>query len=99
MNENTKTIETNSTAADAALEMWLTMWNSDGEIARQICSDDFRTHFLNSEADGSNSGDDVLGVESFAQYLDRYHATHPGVVFSEVARAVDGGLGRMLWNV
>lgn len=75
------------------------MWNTGGELARRICSDDFRIHFLTSEADGSNPGDDVLGAESFAEFLERYRERHPDVVFSEVARAVDGVHGRMLWNV
>ena len=99
MNEDTKTMETNSATADAALAVWLEMWNGDHEIARRICSEDFRIHFLISEADGSNPGDDVLGAESFARFLDRYRDRHPGVVFTEIARAVDGAHGRMLWNV
>lgn len=99
MNEDTKTMETNSATADAALAVWLEMWNGDHEIARRICSEDFRIHFLISEADGSNPGDDVLGAESFARFLDRYRELHPDVVFSEVERAVDGAHGRMLWNV
>ena len=99
MNENTNTVETNWAAADAALAVWLEMWNTGGEIARRICSEDFRIHFLISEADGSNPGDDVLGAESFARFLDRYREQHPDVVFTEIARAVDGAHGRMLWNV
>ena len=99
MNEDTKIMETNSAAADAALAVWLEMWNGDHEIARRICSEDFRIHFLISEADGSNPGDDVQGAESFARFLDRYREQHPDVVFSEVERAVDGAHGRMLWNV
>jgi len=99
MNENTDMLNTNRAAADAALAVWLEMWNTGGEIARRICSEDFLIHFLNSETDGSNPGDDVLGAESFAQFLDTYRELHPGVVFTEVARAVDGAHGRMLWNV
>lgn len=99
MNRDTDTVGTNWTAADAALAVWLEMWNTDSGIARRICSEDFRIHFLNSETDGSNPGDDVRGAESFARFLDRYRALHPDVVFSEVARAVDGAHGRMLWNV
>ena len=99
MNEDTKTTETNSATADAALAVWLKMWNGDHEIARRICSEDFRIHFLISETDGSNPGDDVLGADSFAHFLDRYRELHPAVVFTEVARAVDGAHGRMLWNV
>ncbi|AKS34269.1 nuclear transport factor 2 family protein [Mycolicibacterium goodii] len=97
MNENTK--DTNPTAADAALAVWLQMWNTDGAIARRICSDDFRIHFLVSDSDGSNPGDKMRGAESFAQFLHRWRERHPDVVFTEVARAVDGAHGRMLWNM
>ncbi|BBY50290.1 hypothetical protein MARA_37580 [Mycolicibacterium arabiense] len=99
MNENTDVTTTNTAAADAALAVWLDMWNSGGEIARRICSADFLIHFSNSEADGSNPGDDVVGAESFARFLDSYRERHPDVVFTEVSRAVDGPHGRMLWNV
>lgn len=99
MNKNTSMVDTNSVAADAALAVWLEMWNTDSEIARRICSEDFRIHFLVSDTDGSNPGDDVLGAQSFARFLDRYRQQHPDVVFTEVARAVDGLHGRMLWNV
>jgi SnoaL-like protein len=98
MKQNTN-METNSTAADAALAVWLEMWNTDSEIARRICNDDFRIHFLNSAEDGSNPGDDVLGAESFARFLDGWREQHPDVVFTEVTRAVDGAHGRMLWNM
>jgi predicted DNA-binding transcriptional regulator YafY len=54
MTNNTNLAETKSAAADAALAMWLEMWNSDSEIARRICSNDFRIHFLISQTDGSN---------------------------------------------
>ncbi|GAA2564792.1 hypothetical protein GCM10010409_46750 [Mycolicibacterium diernhoferi] len=93
-----KMVETDTAAADAALAVWLQMWNTDSEIARRICSADFRIHFLIPEEDGSNPGDDVLGGDSFAQFLDRWRERHPGVVFTEVARAVDGAHGRMLWT-
>ncbi|OBF58915.1 hypothetical protein A5756_06540 [Mycobacterium sp. 852002-53434_SCH5985345] len=99
MNKNENLMETNTAAADAALAVWLEMWNTDGEIARRICSEDFRIHFLNSETDGSNPGDDVLGAESFVRFLEVYRERHPDVVFIEFARAVDGAHGRMLWNV
>jgi hypothetical protein len=99
MNEDENLMKTKSAAADAALAVWLEMWNGDVEIARRICSADFRIHFLISEADGSNPGDDVLGAESFARFLARYREQHPSVVFTEIARAVDGAHGRMLWNV
>jgi hypothetical protein len=99
MNTKTNTVETNTAVADAALAVWLQMWNTDSDIARRICSADFRIHFLNSDADGSNPGDDVLGAESFARFLEVYREGHPDVVFTEFARAVDGAHGRMLWNV
>jgi hypothetical protein len=99
MNKNANMMDTNSATADAALAVWLEMWNTDSEIARRICSEDFRIHFLISETDGSNPGDDVLGAESFARFLGSYREQHPDVVFTEVARAVDGAHGRMLWNV
>lgn len=41
----------------------------------------------------------MLGAQSFAGFLDRYREQHPDVVFTEIARAVDGAHGRMLWNV
>lgn len=69
--------------ADAALAVWLEMWNTDTEIARRICSGDSRIHFLISETDGSKPGDDVLGAESFARFLERYREMHPDVVFTE----------------
>jgi hypothetical protein len=99
MNKNTNMMDTNSVAADAALAVWLEMWNTDSEIARRICSDDFRIHFLNPDQDGSNPGDDVLGAESFARFLESFRELHPGTVFTEVTRAVDGAHGRMLWNL
>ncbi|CDP82244.1 MULTISPECIES: nuclear transport factor 2 family protein [Mycolicibacterium] len=99
MNKNTNMVDKNTVAADATLAVWLQMWNTDSDIARQICSEDFRIHFLNSDTDGSNPGDDVLGAESFARFLGRYREQHPDVAFTEVARALDGPHGRMLWNV
>lgn len=99
MNKNENMADTNSVAADAALAVWLEMWNTDSEIARRICSEDFRIHFLNSDTDGSNPGDDVLGADSFARFLEVYRERHPDVVFTEFARAVDGAHGRMLWNM
>jgi len=99
MNKIENKVDTYSAAADATLAVWLEMWNKDSDIARRICSEDFRIHFLISDADGSNPGDDVLGAESFARFLDRYREQHPDVVFTEVARAVDGAHGRMLWNM
>jgi len=99
MNDNSNMVDTHATTADAALAVWVEMWNVDGEIARRICSDDFRIHFLNSGPDGSNPGDDVLGAESFARFLLHWREGHPDTVFTDVARAVDGAHGRMLWNV
>jgi hypothetical protein len=99
MNEHSNMVDTDAAAADAALAVWLQMWNTDSEIARQICTADFRIHFLVSEPDGSNPGDDVLGADSFVRFLDRYRIRHPEVVFTEVTRAVDGAHGRVLWNM
>lgn len=90
MNENANMVDTHSAAAHAALAVWLEMWNTGGEIARRICSEDFRIHFLNSGADGSNPGDDVLGAESFARFLEI-----TGEVFPERDPAVlDADLSR-----
>ena len=99
MNEHANTVDTHTTASDAPLAAWLEMWNDDGAIARRICSDDFTIHFLNSGPDGSSPGDDVLGAESFAEFLLRWQEEHPDTVFTDVARAVDGVHGRMLWNM
>jgi hypothetical protein len=95
----TETETTTTTRAAHSLAVWLEMWNGDAGIARRICTDDFRIHFGNSDTDGSNPGDDVVGADAFAAYLIDYHRKHPGVVFSEVAKAVDGEHGRLLWNV
>lgn len=57
MNENANMVDTNRAVADVALAVWLKMWNTDSEIARRICSADFRIHFLNSAQDGPNPGD------------------------------------------
>ncbi|OBF26037.1 hypothetical protein A5724_32580 [Mycobacterium sp. ACS1612] len=81
MNENTRMVERTS---DAALAVWLMMWNADSAIAPRICSEDFRIHFLVSESDGSNPFDDVLGGDSFARFLDRWRERHPGVVFDRI---------------
>ncbi|MGZ8179544.1 nuclear transport factor 2 family protein [Williamsia sp. SKLECPSW1] len=99
MTTNKNTTDTTTAVADSALAVWLQMWNRDGEIARRICSEDFRIHFLVSEQDGSNPGDDVRGADSFAEFLGHYHRRHRDVVFTEVAREVDGAHGRMLWNM
>ncbi|MEW5810541.1 MAG: nuclear transport factor 2 family protein [Actinomycetota bacterium] len=99
MNKDTNTMGGQPTSSDAGLAVWLQMWNTDGDIARRICSDDFRIHFLNSEPDGSNPGDDVLGAQDFAEFLFRWRQRHANVVFTEIARAVDGAHGRLLWNV
>ena len=41
MNENANMVDTNRAAADAALAVWLKMWNTGSEIARRTCSEDF----------------------------------------------------------
>jgi hypothetical protein len=94
--------DTTTTAAapsPQALALWMEMWNTGGEIARRICSDDFRIHFGNSEPDGSNPGDLVRTAEDFARFLDWYREQHPEYVFTEVSRAIDGDHGRLLWDV
>jgi hypothetical protein len=87
-----------STARDS-LNLWLTMWNTDGDIARQICTEDFRIHFAVTEPDGSTPADDIRTAEDFARYLDGWHEQHAGVVFTNVADAIDGPHGRMLWDL
>lgn len=82
-----------------ALDLWLTMWNTDGDIARQICADDFRIHFAVTEADGSTPADDIRTAEDFARYLRWWHEQHPGVVFASVSDAIDGRHGRLLWDM
>ncbi|OIJ24050.1 nuclear transport factor 2 family protein [Nocardioides luteus] len=86
-------------AARRSLDLWLTMWNTDGDIARRICADDFRIHFAVTEADGSTPADDIRSAEDFARYLDWWHGQHPGVVFTTVADAIDGDHGRLLWDM
>ena len=86
-------------AARQALDRWLTMWNTDGEIARQICADDFRIHFAVTERDGSAPADAIRTAEDFARYLDWWHEQNPGVVFTPVADAIDGDHGRLLWDI
>ncbi|AGL15181.1 nuclear transport factor 2 family protein [Actinoplanes sp. N902-109] len=90
---------TTTVNARQSLDLWLTMWNSDGSIARQICADDFRIHFAVTERDGSTPADDIRTAEDFAKYLDWWHEQNPGVVFTRVADAIDGDHGRLLWDV
>ncbi|MCE0536157.1 nuclear transport factor 2 family protein [Kineosporia rhizophila] len=88
-----------TTSARHSLDLWLTMWNSDGDLARQICSDDFRIHFAVTEPDGSTPADDIRSAEDFAQYLDWWHGQNPETVFTRIADAIDGEHGRLLWDV
>jgi hypothetical protein len=97
MTENTN--PTSGATARQSLDLWLTMWNTDGDIARRICADDFRIHFAVTERDGSTPADAIRTAEEFAQYLDWWHEQHPGVVFTSVADAIDGEHGRLLWDV
>ncbi|GAA2230126.1 nuclear transport factor 2 family protein [Promicromonospora sukumoe] len=90
---------TPSPTARHALDAWLTMWNSDGDIARQICADDFRIHFAVTGPDGSTPADDIRTAEDFVRYLAWWHEQNPGVVFTRIADAVDGDHGRLLWDV
>lgn len=92
--------ETATTAPAAyALSVWMEMWNTGGDIARTICSDDFRIHFGTSEPDGSNPADDILGAEAFAAFLDWYRQEHPSFVFTDRHHALDGLHGRMIWDI
>ncbi|EXG82512.1 nuclear transport factor 2 family protein [Cryptosporangium arvum] len=90
---------TTSSTARHSLDLWLTMWNTDGEIARQICADDFRIHFAVTERDGSTPADDIRTAEDFVIYLDWWHEQNPGVVFTRIDDAIDGDHGRLLWDV
>ena len=90
---------TAGSTARQSLDLWLTMWNTDGTIARQICADDFRIHFAVTERDGSTPADDIRTAEDFAKYLDWWHEQNPGVVFTKIADAIDGDHGRLLWDV
>ncbi|MBF4588432.1 nuclear transport factor 2 family protein [Curtobacterium sp. VKM Ac-2887] len=75
------------------------MWNTDGDIARQICAEDFRIHFAVTEPDGSTPADDIRTAEDFARYLGWWHGQHAGAVFTSVADAIDGRHGRLLWDL
>ena len=99
MTENANTTTSPTATARHSLDRWLTMWNTDGDIARQICAEDFRIHFSMNESDGSSPADAIRTAEDFAQYLDRWHKQHPGVVFTNVADAIDGEHGRLLWDM
>ncbi|WP_159574043.1 nuclear transport factor 2 family protein [Curtobacterium sp. 18060] len=90
---------TATTTAQESLDLWLTMWNTDGEIARKICADDFRIHFAVTEPDGSTPADDIRTAQDFAEYLDWWHQQHPGVVFTNIADGIDGDHGRLLWDI
>ncbi|MCS5714076.1 nuclear transport factor 2 family protein [Herbiconiux sp. CPCC 205716] len=86
------------TARDA-LDRWLVMWNSDGELARQLCADDFRIRFAVTETDGSTPADDIRTAEEFVRYLAWWHREHPGVVFTRLSSALDGEHGRLIWDM
>ncbi|GAA0241861.1 nuclear transport factor 2 family protein [Cryptosporangium japonicum] len=90
---------TTSSTARRSLDLWLTMWNTDGTLARQICADDFRIHFAVTERDGSTPADDIRTADDFAGYLDWWHEQNPGVVFTRIDDAIDGDHGRLLWDV
>ena len=88
-----------SSTAHDALDQWLTMWNTDGNIALRICADDLRIHFAVTEPDGSTPADGIRTAEDFARYLDWWHKENPGVVFTNIADAIDGDHGRLLWDI
>lgn len=83
----------------SSLDRWLTMWNGDGAIARDVCAEDFRIHFAVTEPDGSTPADDIRTAEDFVRYLEWWHGQHPGVVFTSIADAIDGTHGRLLWDM
>lgn len=95
----TPTTTTTGSSARRSLDRWLTMWNTDGEIAREICADDFRTPFAVTERDGSTPADTIRTSEDFVRYLAWWREQNPGAVFTGVADAVDGDHGRLLWDV
>lgn len=86
-------------AARRSLDLWLTMWNTDGALARRICADDFRIRFAVTEPDGSTPADDIRTSEDFVRYLEWWRGQHPTTVFTAVADAIDGEHGRLLWDV
>ena len=100
MTETTSPTTTSATtAAERSLDRWLTMWNGDGALARELCADDFRIRFAVTEPDGSTPADDIRTAEDFERYLAWWHGQHPTTVFTRIASAVDGEHGRLLWDV
>jgi hypothetical protein len=93
------TEHTKPSAARRSLDLWLTMWNTDGDLARRICADDFRIRFAVTEPDGSAPADDIRSAEDFARYLSWWHGQNPHTVFETVADAIDGDHGRLIWDV
>lgn len=91
--------ETRDVQARTALDQWLVMWNSDGELARQLCADDFRIRFAVTEPDGSTPADDIRSADDFAEYLDWWHGQHPDAVFTSIGDALDGDHGRLIWDM
>jgi hypothetical protein len=90
---------TTATPCRRSLDRWLTMWNADSALAREICADDFRIRFAVTEEDGSTPADDIRSSDDFARYLDWWRPRHPTTVFTAVADAIDGRHGRLLWDV
>jgi hypothetical protein len=97
MTENA-TSPTISTSRDA-FDLWLTMWNGEGALARTLCADDFRIHFAVTEVDGSTPADEIRTADDFAKYLEWWHGTHPDVVFTNISDAIDGKHGRLIWDM
>ncbi|MFS0733534.1 nuclear transport factor 2 family protein [Microbacterium sp. 1P10UB] len=90
---------TPDTDARSSLDQWLVMWNGDSDLARRICSDDFRIRFAVTEPDGSTPADDIRTSEDFARYLEWWHGQHPDAEFVSLADAVDGRHGRLIWDM
>ena len=91
--------EDSTGSARRALDLWLTMWNSDGELAHQLCSEDFRIRFAVTEPDGSTPADEIRTADDFAEYLRWWRGQNPTTTFTRVADALDGRHGRLLWDV
>ncbi|WP_354670497.1 nuclear transport factor 2 family protein [Curtobacterium sp. 458] len=92
------TNDTSRTARDA-LDRWLTMWNGDAAIAREVCADDFRIRFAVTEPDGSTPADRIRTADEFAAYLEWWHGQHPDAVFTAIGSALDGPHGRLTWDM
>jgi hypothetical protein len=90
---------TNVPSARHSLDHWLVMWNGDDDLARIICSADFRIRFAVTEPDGSTPADRIRTADEFAEYLAWWHGQHPDAVFTSISDAIDGEHGRLVWDM